>query len=336
MRVTIGVTAILMLFLCACNAGDSFTVSGVIEGAGSRPVELMYCPSGAARVVRTNAVDGKFMLTGEAQRPALAFLSVGSRQVAALIVENGDEIDCEIDLEKPLEATVKGSKANERLSKFVRTNAEALSEGNPAVVNPLVARFVRDNSGNYAATAAMLTLFQTPGYETAADSLMSIIAPEARPAAVLLNFTATLATQLSADTRSPVQSMTLLNSKDSVIHYNPYRQSATLLAFVGEDKAARDSIIPSLRRLNSDFPASRLAAVEISTAPDSAAWRRSVARDSAKWIQAWTPASVAAPSLRRLNVAHSPYFIIADSTGAQLLRTPSLGAADRFIRGYLK
>lgn len=336
MRAKIAYAAAVMLTLAACNKGDKFRVSGVIDGAGSRPIELMYCPAGAARVIKSHAVDGKFIVEGEATRPALAFISIGGEQLITLIVENGDEIECKLSLSEPLLAEVNGSKVNERLSKFIRSNAKVIAGGNPRLVNPLVAEFVKKNSDNYAATAAMLTLYQSAGYETAADSLMSIISPKARPAAVLLNFTATLATQLAADTRSPIQSMSLVNNRDSIIRYNPFRHSVTLLAFVGTERDCRDSVVPVLRKLRAAYPVKRLETIEISTATDSATWRKSVANDSAKWAQVWAPGTVASPALRKLNVARSPFFIVVDSTGTQLIRTPSLSVASEYVLNYLK
>ena len=325
------------LALASCGSSDSFRISGEIKDAGAKTIELTYCPGGEVRRITVKAVDGKFAIEGDAPQPALAFLSVsGGAPIATLIVENGGETECVLDEEKPAQAKIKGSRDNEELAAFARDNAEILAGGNPAAINAAVAKFIGSHRDSKASTALLVTRFCSADNEIAADSLMSLIAPSARSSALLLNFSSALATQLSAEARADVVAMSLYGRNDSLIRYNPFRQKCSLLAFVGEDKACRDSVLPVLRALSGDFDEKQLRTVEISMAPDSATWSRLTQSDSATWSQAWAPGNIAAPSIRRMAVARVPFFIVTDSTGRQLHRGSGVRVADRIVRDYIK
>lgn len=333
---SIFMAAATLIALTSCGNSDSFRISGEIKDAGAKTIELTYCPGGEVKRITVKAVDGKFAIEGEAPQPALGFLSVsGGVPVATLIVENSEETVCEIDVEKPAEAKIKGSRDNEELAAFLRENARTLEAGNPNEINAAVAKFVGAHRDSKAATAILVTRFCSTDNEIAADSLMSLISPSARSSALLLNFSAALASQLSAEARADIVAMSLYGRNDSVIRYNPFRQKCSLLAFVGENKACRDSVLPVLRALSKDFDHKLLKTVEISTAPDSATWRRLTDQDSASWSQAWAPGSVAAPNVRRMAVARVPFFIIADSTGRQIHRGSSARVAERIVRDYI-
>lgn len=320
-----------------CGSDDSFKIRGRIAGGGSATVELLYCPDGAARRVSVNAVDGKFSIEGQSRQPALGVISVGGRErVATVIVQNGDRLECVLTPDKPFGSEVKGTKSNELLNGFMRSNAEALEQGDSERINGLVAQFVGANRRSTAATALVVSEYVSAGHEVSADSLMGVIDPEARSAGLLLNFTSLLSAQLSSEALGDIIGMSIANRNDSVVRYNPYRQSVSLLAFVGSDRAQRDSVVGLLRGLRRDFSARRVAVIEVSTAGDSAEWKRSTAGDSATWTQTWTPSGVASPQYRRMAVARVPFFIVADSTGHQLHRGSSVGGADAAVRGYLK
>ena len=329
-----------LLFLAAliaagCSKSDSFKVSGSIEGAGSSIVELLYCNDGSYTRLTTTAENGNFTLTGSSPSPAVAFLSVSNGSpLVELTVVNGADIHCDINPEKPFEVKIKGEKVNEEYAKFLNTNSEALSSADVARINDAVKAFVVRNSKSMAATVALITKFRAADNEIAADSLMSLIAPEARPANLLANYNDVLAGQLSAESRENVNAITLINRNDSVVRYNPFRYKMTLFAFTGDGKLSRDSILPGLRSLRKDYTEKRLALIEVNTSPDSAIWKRVTEKDTATWEQTWQPGSLASPSFRRLAVARIPFFIVVDSVGTQVYRGSSVSAAERFVRQH--
>ena len=331
------ISLVAALLAVACGSRDSFKVSGEIQGGSSALVELLYCPDGAAKRVSARAVDGKFVIEGQSRQPALGFISVGgSGAVAVVVVKNGDNLECRLDAGNPYASVIKGTEANERLNEFIRSNADVLAEGNPVKINALVADFVGKNRSSEAAMAALVNPYRSDCNEIGADSLVGCIDPEARPAAMVLNFTSALSAQLSSDARADIIGMSLVNRNDSVERYNPYRHTLTLLAFVADEKAQRDTVVPVLRRLRGDFAERRLAVLEVSAAADSAAWKSSTATDSATWTQTWTPGTVSSQQYRRMSVARVPFFIVADSTGRQLYRGGSAAGAERVLRDSFK
>ncbi|MDE5745409.1 MAG: DUF4369 domain-containing protein [Paramuribaculum sp.] len=321
------------IIAAGCSKSDSFKVSGTIEGIGSCRVELLYCVDGSYVRLGTTANDGKFTLQGTASTPAVAFLSVsGGAPLVQLIVRNGDDIQCEINPDKPFEVKLKGSKANELYANFLNSNSTVLSSADPMLINAAVKVFVEDNRKSMAATVAVITQFRAADNEIATDSLLGIISADARPASLIANYHDILVGQLATESREAVSSMTLIGRNDSIVRYTPFRHSATLMAFTGDDKASRDSILPKLRSLRNDYADKRLAVLEVNTSPDSTTWKHVTEKDSATWSQVWKPGTVAAPPFRRLSVARVPFFIVVDSVGNQQHRGSSISAAERFVR----
>lgn len=325
------------VFAASCGKSDSFKVSGTIEGAGGSMVELLYFNNGAYERLSTPAKDGRFELQGSASSPAVAFLSVsGGAPIAELAVTNGADIRCEIDPANRFALKIKGDKVNELYGKFLNDNAEVFESRNIPLINDAIKKFVEKHPGSMASTIAVITQFKSADNEIMADSLLGIINAEARPNSLLANYNAVLSSQLSAESRETVGSMTLIGRNDSIVRYNPFRHKLSVLAFAGDDKTGRDSILKALRALRKDYDTKRLGMVEVSTAQDSATWINVTEQDSATWYQVWSPGSFSAPSFRRMAIARVPYFVVVDSTGHQVHRGSSAVAAESFVRSHLK
>lgn len=321
----------------SCGKSDSFKVSGTIEGAGGSMVELLCFNNGAYERLSTSAKDGKFELECSVSSPAVAFLSVsGGAPLVELVVKNGVDIRCEINPADRFALKIKGDKVNELYSKFLNDNSEAFESRSIPRINEAVKKFVEKNPGSMASTIAVITQFRSADNEIMADSLLGIISAEARPQSLLANYNAVLVSQLSAESRESVGSMTLIGRNDSIVRFNPFRHKLSVLAFAGDGKTERDSILKALRALRKDYETKRLGVVEVSTAPDSATWIRVTEKDSATWHQVWSPGSFSAPSFRRMAISRVPYFVVVDSTGHQVHRGSSAVAAENFVRSHLK
>ncbi len=325
-----------MALLASCDDSTEFTITGTIEGAGMQTVRIFYYSRGAVQENAVQAENGKFVITGESPDPTLVTLSMaGSGTLATFVASNGDEIKCKIDLNNPLSAEVKGNRTSKALAEFNRENAELISSGDYRELNNVIANYIRSHPSDMASTVLLTTRFYTPGYELMADSLLTSIEPSARPTAVIQNFSSMLSAQLTKEVRGEVPSMSLYSGTDSIKTYGPNRQAYSLLGFVGDNRMSRDSIIPRLRALHAAYPIRRLRVMEISMALDSATWKSSIAADSARWLQAWAPGTVAGSAIRRLAVPRIPFFVVCDSTGTQLYRGSSITEAEALIRGKL-
>ncbi len=336
-RIRIAAAMLWPLLLWSCSSPDHFTVEGRLPDGATANIELTYYADGGIRRTSAVAKDGRFTIKGSSTRPTLALLTIsGGAPAASLIVDNGDKIKLTVDSAMTGLESLSGNSQSEKLWRFVTENRQALTSGSDAEVNRLVTEFVGSNSTELCAAAIMVTAFRTPGHEAEADSLIARIDPEARPQEVMHNFSEVLATQISSEARGKVPNMTLYDRRDTTVYYAPYNQSASIIAFTSAMPRQRDSVTAALRQLADSLPRRRFKAVEVTLAPDSAEWKRLTARDSASWIQAWAPAAIASPSMRRLTVPRVPFFIVADSTGTQIYRgssaTAAITAADRILR----
>lgn len=331
------VIVLIAVALSACGKKKHFIVQGQVAGIGSQTVVATYFSGGGIKRISTAATDDKFAMRGEANRPTLVTLSLSDgTPLGVLIAENGDKLTLKGDLADPYAIEVSGNGDSEDIADWVHDNAALLQSRNAAQINESIARWVGKNRSSKAATALLVSYFRTPGYETMADSLMTLLSSKARAQDVVQNFTGVLSAQLSDAQTATVQVMYLYEASDSVITYNPHSHKASLMAFMSDNRSGRDSITSQLRRLTKAYDKRRFTALEISSAPDSASWRSSIADDSVTWHRTWAPASTASSSLRPLAVPRLPYFIVADSAGNQIYRGPSVAEAGRVIESRLK
>lgn len=329
---------LLLIFVVAgCGKQRFFKIKGEITGLGPRTVTMFYYSSGGLQCVSANGDgSGGFELRGESVNPTLVVVALGDGTVLAnLVAQNGNNISLQGDIDHPMAIEVKGSGVSSEIAEWQKEHESVLSANNDAAVNAAVKSFVESNKGSMAAAAILVTHFRTPGYETLADSLMSIIKTDGRPGGVVQNFSAVLARQLSSKTLASVKPM-LLNTPDTSCYFMPTAHRLSLLAFLPEVTACRDSIVPRLADLRDKYDEKQFEMVEISSALDSARWRESIRTDSAKWKQTWAPASMSGASVRALSVPRVPYFIVADSAGNQLLRTHSVKLASSLVLDILK
>lgn len=325
-----------LLALTGCGKKKNFTVKGEIEGIGSQLITATYYSAGGLKRITVMPADGRFGFHGEASRPTLLTVNLADgTTLATLVVENGDKISLTGNAARPFEIEVDGNGDSEKIARWVNDNARLLEARDAEAINRSLARWISDNRSSKASTALMVTYFYTPGYEHLADSLMTMLSTSARAQDVVQNFTGVLAAQLGDAESAKVGSLNLYDVSDSIISVNPYRHSATLICFMASDREARDSVRPCIARLFKSYGMQRFNAVEISSAPDSAAWRQSLAGDTVTWRRTWAPATVASTSLRKFAVPRFPYFIVADSAGTQIYRGGSITLAAQTIEKKL-
>lgn len=325
-----------LLLLAACGEDDRFAVQGTMEGGRTTNLRIAFY-NGDAFVQGITAVrDGRFSFEATAPQPVMVELYDNDyRLLGRLYAAKGDEITCNIDPANPYRLTATGRKDLERWTRWQRDHADALLKGS---ADSLVEQYIAANPGDVVSTLLLTTLYDasTPEGLHRADSLLSLIAPEARP----FNITQSLVSLIAAGIHGP--EARLHDFKARILGHGPdtLRIDSSplwLISLATEHTQRRDSVVPAMRRMHDSFGGrGRLRVVEISLDNDTTAWRRITRPDSAAWTQAWLPGGTAARGLDSLAVPSLPYFIVADSTGRQLLRTPSPSAATAFIEQRLK
>lgn len=330
--------AVLFIVASACSRPENFTVRGETADGSETSLMLAWFDGASMRRVEGRALEGKFSFTGSSPAPAMAWLADGSgRLLASFIVADGDRVSVSADLAEPLKTTVSGADNAEEYAGWLASNAVALARGDAEAMNAAVASYVGDHPESPVSAALLAWVFRSAGNEQQADSLMRLLGPGARSKAILGSFPDMLATQLSVEASGPVQARSYPVGGDRSERFYPRESVLSLVAFTGGSAERSDTIAPLFRRLSERYPASRLRILQVSGAADSAEWARSVEADSAaKWMRTWAPLATADRRWRSYAIPSLPFFIVADSTGSQVLRTPSPAQAEDFITGHLR
>lgn len=318
---------ICALALWSCGDSETFTIEGTVDGNATINLRFIYYNNGTLVRGLTAARDGKFEYKGVATVPTTVdILDNDYRLLGRLYTVNGEHITCELTRNAPNAIKVSGSDISERWASFVNDNAEALA-GDDA--NAVIERYVAANPSDIVSTLLMITAYDASGDALRADSVMSLIDTDKRPATLVGSFN-TLLQRLVAvnDTVAPISA---LNMRDSIVEFNPSDRRWSLIVLSDNSSGRSDSIVDALRRLHRKSLRQRLQIADISLDRDTASWHKSVSPDSASWPRLWVAASVASPGIDRLGVSRLPYFIVTDSTGCRLLSTPSIRRAETFI-----
>ena len=323
--------------LYSCSDKTEFTVKGYIEGVNAQSLTLTYYTGGGLKHNTITPIEGNFLFKGESEAPTMAILSISPEgdRVATLVVKNGDEITINADLENLLTPQIKGNKDSEKIAEWIAENVEIIRSKHPERINNAVKAYVTEHNSELSATAILTSYFLTDGYESVADSLLSVLNTEVRRAEMVQGFNNVISDFTGSQLSGPVPFMTLYSQSDSMINVNPLRHKTTLLCFLDADRKARDSVVRHLQDLDTTYTLHELFQVEISIANDSASWRSSIGRDTVNWAQTWVQGSVAAAPIRKIGIRRVPYFITTDSTGHSTYRGPSISLARKAIEATI-
>lgn len=327
-RILLSVAAIVVL--AACGDSSRFIIEGEMEGGRTTNMRYVYY-NGSTLVQGVTAVrDGRFSFDGNSPRATVIELYDNDyRPLGWLYAANGDEISCTISPSSPHAIEAGGRPELERWSKWLREHSDALASG--ADPNVLVAEYVGRNPDDIVSALLLATLFDAskPGATAVADSLLNLIPVESRP----LNVTGTLVSQIQdaagADSRR-VRDFRVCIPNQLYDSLHIADKPMWLFAFYTEQSGRGDSIVKGLRDVHRHH-GRRVRVVDLSLDADTMAWRRITRPDSADWTQAWLPGGTAAAGIDSLALPRLPYFVVADSAGRQLLRTPSITRAIQFI-----
>lgn len=317
---------IMALLLAACTDNEQFRVNGVIEGKPTLNLRIGYYADGAYQTQITAAREGKFEFFGSSKQPTLVeIFDYDYRPLARLYASNGETFEIELNRDKPLDARITGNDVTERWSKFLRENQSVL-KGEPDSANAVIARYVASHPADIVSTLLMVTAYDASKDAAAADSVLSLIELQARPSALTESFNymlQRLVTDEAADTIAPFR---YADRVDSVKIFDPANKALNLLVFATGDKFRDDSIVPVLGNI---AKRKNIQILEIDLEPYTNTLKgRS---DTLAWKVGRVPGGLAGAGIEHLGIPSQPYFIVTDSAGAQLLRTPSPGKAKAMI-----
>lgn len=324
--------AALVAALSGCGNSDSFHIEGTIEGAPTMNLRVAYYGDGALKMGVTAVLDGKFKYDGASSEPTLVeIMDNDYRTLAWLYAANGDELECTLRRNNPYAVTVSGSDDAARFAQALSDNAEALQGASWQRRNSVISSYVAGHSDDVVSTLMLITAYDSAHDPYGADSLMAVIAAEARPAALVSGYSYLLGSVVGARDARRVLPIHYVARADSMATFDPSRQRYALLALSDKECGRPDSIVPALRRLARRMSRGRFAIVDFTLDADTSMWHRTVRTDSATWRQGWCAAALASPGIDRLAVPSLPYFVVVDSAGCRLFGTPSVTAAERYL-----
>ena len=323
--------------LAACADNDNFRIEGTIEGKPTMNIRVGYYADNVYNTLITASREGKFEFFGNSSHPTIVDIyDYDYRTIARVYVVNGQQIECHIDRNDPYAIKASGNKETEQWAAFLNTNADSLRSGGPAAANRLVENFVRKNPENVLSTILLLTCFDSSRDIALADSLLTMIAPQARPATLTDAYNFMLQRLVDAEAAKSVLPITYIDKRDSIRTFKPSASSLSLLALSNEASGRTDSLVPAFKRIMKEKGAKgRVEIMDFSMDVDTIVWRRSVRTDSASWTQGWAAGGVAAIGVGRLGVPSLPYFILCDSAGTQIYRGPSVKVAEDSLKKVL-
>ncbi len=276
------ISILIAIAAAACTDHDQFRISGTIEEEPTMNIRVGYYADGVYRTLITVSEKGAFEFYGSSRQPTVVEIyDYEYRLLGRVYAANGQTLDVKLARSNPYDLSVDGNETAKAWADFLRANADSLRADN-AKANDIIGRYIAANPASTVSTLLLLTSFDSAAEPLMADSLLGLIAPEARPSALTDGYNYLLQRVVAETADEPVL---------------PFRYM---------------------------------------TRSDSRDWKHSVSPDSAKWEQGWTPGGIASPGLERLAIPSVPYFIVCDSTGTQLYRGASVGAAEAYISSIQK
>ena len=321
-----------MLCTAACGNSATFTVSGSIAGKPSMNLRGIYYTDGKVFTGVTAVREGDFIFEGTAPEDALVELYDNEyRLIGRLVARNGDKIKVDYDPADHSSLQIKGNPAAERWAEFSRNTAHAdATARNAAVVD-----YVSANTDDPLSAMLIMTEYDChAGSASIADSLLTLLAPEARAADITAGYNAVLNHLNSTTSRSAISTIPYLAPGGRTKVFNPRRADISLIA-VSRRGDGRDSIVAVLRKLHGHKTKKHLELLDLSVDPDTISWSLGVRRDSVKWTAGWVAGSISGLALDRLGLPSVPYFIVTDSAGRQLWRGTEIDDARNYIISQL-
>lgn len=314
-----------------CGGGDSFRISGEIDGIGTQNLNVVYYGDGAIRSLRTAVVDGKFMFDGASRDWTTVYIFSSRRQlIAFMIVRNGESVQAHIDINDKSKIKLRGNKPSELLSDWLSKHSLELDSDDSHAINVSVKDFVTANRNNVASTVILSNFFRTAENPALADSLLRIIDSKSRPG-YLTEWWVNLL-ELSGDSTyfhfdPALEFITVTDSLQPAMGHNP-----KLWVYLPFDET-RDNTIDSLindrlKKIKKDTVGVDFIEIDRYVA-DTAQWKKSVRNDSLTWRRLWHPLN----SLK-LPVNDNELFMVADTSGNVLYHGSDIWEAIKTINVY--
>jgi len=333
-----------VLSVAACGNDGTFRINGKIDNFGTGNLRVVYFSRGAVQSVVAPAVDGKFSMTGFADRGTIARIYTGKGVVVGrLAVSPGDMIDVELDISDPSVMKVDGSEDSGRLAGFLGENAPLLKSGESAALNNAVAAYVGQHPSDVVSGILMSDFFMAGGHERQYLELLESLDAKVLAMASLEGMVPVARVAALPPDSLRLDPVSLFALSDTVEEVDAARHAVTFLMFTDAGSRESDSIGAALTVLRPVAGKGALEIVDVSCDADTSVWHGSLERlreraDSVGKGKAgaeefysvrryWSPAPFNLIGMGEIGVGQVPWFVVADSTRRVLYKGPSVAVA---------
>lgn len=345
--------SLFMAFLAALvftsRGKNEFHVETMLPASVTQVYELTYYASDSKKGWITETVlsvnQGKGAVTCVTRNPSMVWLAVTGSTVPAVAfyAERGDKITVSGEDADPLTWDIGGNDLNERWSKWRQQNAAALRSRQGKLINPAVAKYVKENKSDILSTVLLLTSYVRSDNEKEFADLWNMLDADARDQEIITAIgRADKFAAAPVDKPAHVTELKLHAMGESIATVRPADADALLLYFWQGNEPQRRSDIDSLRaviREQRERAGKRLTAVDVALTADSMSWLNTVRLDSADckgWLHTWAPGGRMHSSIYTLDIPATPWFVVVDSHGNQAYRGAESKAALKQVRALLR
>lgn len=338
------VLMVAIIVLAGCRDNPEFRLEAVSDDIGTQNVTIRYVDrNGAYRIDQVPAVNGSFSYVGTTDGPTyVEVFDSSNRLLGEFIAKGGDNIKARFAIANPENISIEGNDDAILLNEWLNHNRGSVMKGDSEAVNAAIEAFVRENPKQFASTALMLRYFTVAGHEQKALRLLQSIDEKYRPASKVLWFEQMLNISMEGSTAKIPQLRVFAREvtdtrEDSAATFSPRGARYNLLLLTDNDSRGADSIRQMLNSItggdNADHP--RLRIVDFGCDRDTLLWGASLRNlpddYPADIHRYWLPEGPATPGLAEAAPPAIPAFILTDSLGAILYRTPSARAMQQFF-----
>lgn len=315
-RFIIFAATLIAILTTACGNSDTYIIEGEIVGLGTQNIHIAYLNDDAVHSAQATALDGKFRFEGKIDDTVIMDLySSAGAPLATFIVTPGEHIKCRLNLDNPADDTVEGSDMTARLFGILAAG----------ITNASIDNYVAANTTDPVSSVLVTSYYDASTTDPAhIDSVISLIHPESRLPRVVTPYS----TLIRPFVRRLPATATLYTAEADTFVSTPLRGKTRRLLIINTP-AERKATVAALKKQADKFNADNLTIIEYTLAKDTTDWKASLRADtiSGRAIHAYSPGGLASPLMMQLGVTAHPLYIVADTAGLILARTPDLSAA---------
>ena len=346
-NILLGLITLLLLVACG-EQKDVFVIKGELNNLGGRPLYAVYNTDMGVAIDTLIPLDGKIEMIGTSTEVVpVQLYQYGWQPFMRLYLCNGERGELKGDAKVPYEIEMKGNSLNRNLWKFISKHNEIFtdyyayglqSELRPAMDNiykqkvarldSLLISYIEDNPGDVLSSILIGDYLLRYDNYAQCDALWQQLHEKAR-----LPYIAQTMEHLSQELtftkeNSKLPYMRMLNERDSISYVSTRNSKATLLCiWEAQDKDA-EVMHRVLQHYTRRYDEKQLQVVTMSFDRDTAYWHRVVDSDTSRVVDMWSDALYTSEMLAKYKVTRMPVYMLGDSLGNILVRTPQLPDKD--------